>query len=94
MLMRFYSKSLEIQQSPIGHIARSLALVGAGKQEVALDDFDFVFRDSDPNDIMLLLVMKVRVQYILCITIKFILLSLSSFSCVANGNKRYHDYLA
>ena len=92
--MRLYFKSLEIQQSPIGHIARSLALVGAGKQEVALDDFDLVFRDGDLDDNMLLLVIKVRVRRILCIIIKFILLSLHSCSCVANGKKQYHDYLA
>ena len=63
MLTRFHFKSLEIQQSPIGHIARSLALVGAGKQEVTFDDFDFVFRDGDPDDIILLLVIKVCSTY-------------------------------
>lgn len=56
-----YAKSLQVEESPIGHIARSLALVGAGKNEDALDDFDLVFRDCDPSDNMLLLVIKVRV---------------------------------
>ena len=60
MFTRIHAKSLQIEQSPIGQIARSLALVGAGQQEVALDDFDFAFRDGDPSDTILLLVIKVR----------------------------------
>ena len=49
-----------MKQSHIGQIAMSLALVGADKQEDALDDFDFAFLDSDPSDSMLLLIIKVR----------------------------------
>ena len=38
----------------------SLALVGADKQEDALDEFDFVFLDGNPSNSMLLLIIKVR----------------------------------
>ena len=55
-----HAKSLQIKQSHIGQIAMSLALVGADKQEDALDEFDFVFLDGNPSNSMLLLVIKVR----------------------------------
>ena len=55
-----YEKSLQIKQSHIGQIAMSLAFVGADKQEDALDEFDFVFLDGNPSNIMLLLIIKVR----------------------------------
>ena len=44
----------------MGQIAMSLALVGADRQEDALDGFDFVLLDGDPSDSMLLLTIKVR----------------------------------
>ncbi|KAG9309666.1 WD40-repeat-containing domain protein [Chiua virens] len=50
--------SLKIKLSPIGQIARSVALAGNGKQEVALDDFDLAFRDCDLGDNKLLLAIK------------------------------------
>ncbi|KAG9309668.1 WD40-repeat-containing domain protein [Chiua virens] len=49
-----------IKPSPIGQIARAIALVGAGEQEVALDELDLVFRDCDQSDIKVLLVVNVR----------------------------------
>ena len=64
MFTGVYVQSLQIKPSPIGHIARSVALVGAGKQEVALEDFDFVFRDCDLSDNIFLLVIKVRAWHI------------------------------
>ena len=55
-----YAKSLQIKQSHIGQTAMSLALVGADRQEDALDDFDFVLLDANPSDGMLLFTIKVR----------------------------------
>ena len=55
-----------MKQSHIGRIAMSLALIGADKQEDALDDFDFVLLDGNlildgnPSDGMLLFTIKVR----------------------------------
>lgn len=66
MFTGVYVQSLQIDQSPIGQIARSVALVGAGKEEDALDDFDFVFCDCDKSDNILLLVIKVRAWRTLC----------------------------
>ncbi|KAG9309660.1 hypothetical protein JVU11DRAFT_10329 [Chiua virens] len=57
-------KSLRIKSSPIGQIARSIALVSAGKQDVALDEMDFVFCDCDPSDIKLLLVIKSMLLFV------------------------------
>ncbi|KAG9309663.1 hypothetical protein JVU11DRAFT_10332 [Chiua virens] len=51
-------KSLQIKPSPIGEIARSIALVGAGEQELALSELDLVFWDCDACDTKFLLVIK------------------------------------
>ncbi|KAG9308828.1 WD40-repeat-containing domain protein [Chiua virens] len=57
-------KSLQVIQSPIGQIAKFVAHIGQGEQEIALDDLDFVFRNCDPSDIMLLLVINSIIMFV------------------------------
>ena len=53
-------KSLSIQPSIIGHIAKAVALVGQGQQELALEAFHAVFCNCGADEIKFLLLVQVR----------------------------------
>ncbi|KIO02168.1 hypothetical protein M404DRAFT_1002587 [Pisolithus tinctorius Marx 270] len=53
-------ESLQIQRSPIGHIAMAVALLAQGDREAALCTFDLAFHDCEPRDIRFLLLLRVR----------------------------------
>ncbi|KAI6041650.1 hypothetical protein EDC04DRAFT_3089035 [Pisolithus marmoratus] len=52
------NKSLQIQPSPIGHIAMAIVLLGQSDPEGALHAFDLAFHDCAPHDIRFLLLLK------------------------------------
>lgn len=52
-------KSLVIQPSVVGHIAKAMALIGNGEGETAIRLFDLVFGHCDSDDNKILLVIKV-----------------------------------
>ncbi|KAI6040391.1 hypothetical protein EDC04DRAFT_2894125 [Pisolithus marmoratus] len=51
-------QSLQIQPSPIGHIAMAVALLEQGDREEALCTFDLAYYDCEPHDIRFLLLLK------------------------------------
>ncbi|KIN93449.1 hypothetical protein M404DRAFT_36093 [Pisolithus tinctorius Marx 270] len=51
-------KSLQVQSSPIGHVAMAVALLGQGDREGALCAFDLAFHDCEPHDNRILLLLK------------------------------------
>lgn len=51
-------ESLRIQPSPIGYIARAVALLTQGDREGALRIFDLAFHDCEPHDNRFLLLLK------------------------------------
>ena len=58
-----YSKSLKIQPSVIGYVAKSVALVGGGQKKEGLRVFDLAFKHCcHPHGVDLLLVIKVHVS--------------------------------
>ena len=52
-------KSIVIRPSAMGHIAKALAQVGKGDPEKAMQVFDLAFRNCNPNESDLLLLIKV-----------------------------------
>ncbi|KAI5981867.1 hypothetical protein EDC04DRAFT_2916171 [Pisolithus marmoratus] len=51
-------ESLQVQPSPVGHIAMAVALLGEGNREGALCAFDLAFHDCELHDIRFLLLLK------------------------------------
>ncbi|KAI6144223.1 hypothetical protein BKA82DRAFT_4175783, partial [Pisolithus tinctorius] len=51
-------ESLQVQSSPIGHVAMAVALLGQGDREGALCAFDLAFHDCEPHDNRILLLLK------------------------------------
>ncbi|KAI6022663.1 hypothetical protein EDC04DRAFT_3143649 [Pisolithus marmoratus] len=52
------NESLQVQPSPIGHIAMAVALLGKGDREGALHAFDLTFHDCEPYDNRYLILLK------------------------------------
>ncbi|KAI5982354.1 hypothetical protein EDC04DRAFT_1833915 [Pisolithus marmoratus] len=52
------NQSLQVQPSPIGHIAMAVALLGESDRDGALCTFDLAFLDCDPHDIKFNLLLK------------------------------------
>ena len=57
-----YTKSVKIQPSVIGLIAKSVALVGNGKKHEAYRACDIAFQHSHSNYVNFILLIKVRVS--------------------------------
>ncbi|KAH0825664.1 hypothetical protein J3R83DRAFT_11721 [Lanmaoa asiatica] len=57
-------KSLAIQRSIIGHIAKAVALVGRGEHELAFETFDLVFRDCSADETRFLLLIKAILLFV------------------------------
>lgn len=63
LLTLSYSKSIRIQPSVIGYIARSVALIGGEKKEEVCRVYDFAFRHCDPSGVDYLLLIKVFIPH-------------------------------
>ena len=61
MLTLFCAKSMEIQPSTIGYIAKSVALVGIGEKHKAYRVCDIAFARSHSSHVSFLLLIKVCV---------------------------------
>lgn len=87
-------KSVNIQPSTIGHIAKAIALVGQRDYKAAMRAFALVFRDGDPNENEFMLVIWVCTSFV-CILIVVELVTQAVLSCLAgeyiDGILRVHD---
>ncbi|KAI6030212.1 hypothetical protein EDC04DRAFT_104815 [Pisolithus marmoratus] len=58
LAMEDVEASLQVRPSPIGYIAKAVALLGQGDRGGALRTFDFAFHDCEPHNIRFLLLLK------------------------------------
>lgn len=63
MLTVVYAKSIKLQPSVIGYIAKSVALIGNGKRHKAYRACDIAFERFHANHVSFLLLIKARVSY-------------------------------
>ncbi|KAG6379430.1 hypothetical protein JVT61DRAFT_11900 [Boletus reticuloceps] len=91
MAVQHADRSLAMQPSAIGHIAKARGLLGQGQQELAFEAFDLAFRDCKADETRFLLLIKAIFMFI-SEKREYAIARVNDLITVADDSEKY-DYL-